>query len=274
MRSLRPAFEDPAQDQEAPNARIRRLARRWTSHRLRLRALALVLALAGLVGAGLGVYSTGRLDVWQIRTGLWVTDRLAARGFALPNLEVYGMGFTTHDQIRDAVRGYDLEALNRLNPQDIRARLETLPWVKAATVQRTWPDSLSIWLTEKRPMAILHAGGQAHVLGRDGVRIAAATAEMMQSLPNISGDGAADFAPDLFQALTEFSEIHATFVGARRLSNRRWDLYLAPGVEVRLPAGDTRDGLQRLQTLIDSDDILSKDIKTLDLRGRRAIIAR
>ncbi len=278
MRSLRSAFEDAGQDQRAPtggrSARLHRLARRWTSHQPRLRALVLILILASLIGTGLGVYATGRFDVWQIRTSLWVADRLAAQGLAVPSLQVVGMGFTTHAQVRDAVRGYDLEPLGRLDPHDIRLRLEALPWVETAIVQRIWPSTFKIWLTEKRPMAIVHRDGQAHVLGHDGLRIAPATADMVQSLPNISGDGAAEVASDLFQALSDYPAIHANFVGAHRQSNRRWDLYLAPGVEVRLPADPPTNGLGRLQALIDSDHILSKDISMLDLRGRRAIISR
>jgi len=49
---------------------------------------------------------------------------------------------------------------------------------------------------------------------------------------------------------------------------------LAPGVEVKLPATDLVGGLERLQGLIDSDDILTKEITSLDLRGRRAVIFR
>ena len=99
-----------------------------------------------------------------------------------------------------------------------------------------------------------------------------ASARLAQVYPNLSGQGAGQAAPALLTALAAYPDLHARFVGATRLSDQRWNLYLTPGIEVRLPAGDVRVGLSRLMTLDQENQILGKAIRVLDLRGQRPIV--
>ena len=285
MRSLRSAFDSVTPDEQeaaepisAENrtnrARQRLTAHRWSTLRRRLSALALLLLLIALIFTFNWAERSGRLDTWQIRLNLWFQNRLAAQGVAAPSVNVSGLGFTTHSEVHRALGAFDLQPLTSFDPHRIAQRLQALPWVKQAEVQRLWPQTLNIWITEKVPLAVLHRSDEAYIVDQTGSLITEATADMIRSLPNIAGQGAQSAAPELLAKLQEQPEIFTRFIGATRLSNRRWNLYLEPGIEVKLPAGDLTQSLARLQQLNKQDLILDRDITVLDLRGRRALIIR
>ncbi|MEX2372514.1 MAG: FtsQ-type POTRA domain-containing protein, partial [Dehalococcoidia bacterium] len=48
------------------------------------------------------------------------------------------------------------------------AAIEAMPAVKAATVERAWPDGVRITLTEHQAWGYWQAGGRVHVIDRDG----------------------------------------------------------------------------------------------------------
>ena len=286
MRSLESIFsppEDPqggeesakiSEEKAADHGRKPRRARDWTRRLRRVGGgLTLVSVLTFVLGLG-WAEQTGRLGLWALQSGLWLEDRLAERGLTAPRVNIGPLGFTTHEDVRRALGLYDLDPLSRLDPKRAKARLEALPWVSEARVQRLWPQTINVWLTEKTPMAILHRRGLAHAIDTQGEVIVRADASLIQSYPNISSLGAEAAAPELIETLAAYPEIFGRLVGAMRLSNRRWNLYLTPGLEVRLPAENMDQALDQLHLMILEEGILDKDITALDLRGRRPIVQR
>jgi len=57
-----------------------------------------------------------------------------------------------------------------------------------------------------------------------------------------------------------------------RVSDRRWDLHFHNKIKVKLPANHVEEALQLLQALDQKDKILSKDLKTIDLRFKDKVI--
>lgn len=121
---------------------------------------------------------------------------------------------------------------------------------------------------------MLHSGGAAYVVDQSGEVIVTADAGLIRGYPNLSGEGAAEAAPQLLSVLSQFPNLNARFVGAIRVSERRWNLYMAPGVEVLLPEDGLTDSLAALLQLQQGQGLLDKDIRVLDLRGRRPLISR
>ena len=50
------------------------------------------------------------------------------------------------------------------------------------------------------------------------------------------------------------------------VGERRWDLLIEPGVTVKLPEGKETAGLKRLDKLMQEQQILTRDVQTVDLR--------
>ena len=277
MRSLKSAFAEEALTlKKAPRPRnrasLRLSTRRWPRRQaLGVLALALIVALLlALVWAN----DSGRLDVAKLKTGIWIENRLAAQGLYARDVIVSGQGFTSLDEVRTALSAYDREPLRRLSPRRVAQNLEALPWVSSATVQRLWPDGLTISLEEKRPMAVLHSGGRAFFVDQNGDIIADSDPSLTRGYPHFSGDGAARAAPQLLSVLGQFPDLNVRFVAGLWVSKRRWNLYLTPGVEVLLPEDKLTDSLAALLQLQRSQGLLDKDIRSLDLRGRRPLISR
>jgi cell division protein FtsQ len=47
-------------------------------------------------------------------------------------------------------------------------QVESIPWVKSATVVRSYPHSLAVYITERVPVAYVDAGGQIKMVDREG----------------------------------------------------------------------------------------------------------
>lgn len=74
--------------------------------------------------------------------------------------------------LRQAILPYTKKGYIRLDVAGLQEKLQKLPWVASATVQRTWPDTVIIALVEHRPIArfgsqmLLSEGGEPFNIGQ------------------------------------------------------------------------------------------------------------
>lgn len=149
---------------------------------------------------------------------------------------------------------------------EARARLEALPWVKSAEVRRIWPDRIQVHLTERRAVAIWQNGGELTVIDREGHAIVGEDVTRFTDLPLVVGQGAERAAAGLLDLLHKQPDLKDRVKAAVRVGERRWNLRLDNGVEVRLPEEGTEAALVELVRLVREQDILGRDIKAIDLR--------
>lgn len=100
--------------------------------------------LASAVLAGLALL----LALW-LRSGLIGSEQWPIRW-----LDVAGeLERTSASQVRGAVADEASQGFFAADLEDVRARVEALPWVARAEVSREWPDALLIEIAEHRPVA-------------------------------------------------------------------------------------------------------------------------
>jgi len=122
-----------------PRIRARRIeVKRDEGRRRRNRLLALVVGVL-VVGAVAGFTRSPVLDI----------DRLTVGGAGRTGVETV----LERSGLR---RG---EAMVDVDGDAVTRRLERLPWVEKAVVERVWPSSVRIKVTERRPVAQVAAGG-------------------------------------------------------------------------------------------------------------------
>jgi cell division protein FtsQ len=94
-----------------------------------------------------------------------------------PLLVVRQVAVTGHQQLRSeqvvaAAQVPMGTPLARLDVDAIARRTTTLPAVQAASVTRTWPDTITVNLTERRPLLAVRKAGGFALVDPDGVAFA------------------------------------------------------------------------------------------------------
>ena len=114
-----------------------------------LRLIAVLAMLAVLGSAAWVVYGTGV--------------------FAVSTVKVTGTSLLTPEQVREAARVRPGTPLARLDTEAIAERVSVLPPVAAVTVERDWPDTVVIRVSERIPVAVVPVDGGFAVLDGTGV---------------------------------------------------------------------------------------------------------
>jgi cell division protein FtsQ len=259
----------------APPAPMRRAQRR---PRDMLRQLwfyvsrgALALALFGaLVGAPVWLIGSGTLDdagrqaadvyqVWRREGGLGAAVRLE-------NLSVEGRNRTTLAALRGALQIKKGDSLLAADPWQIKRRLEALPWVRVATVERRFPGTVIVTLTERVPIARFRDRGATILVDETGALIRVAAEKEHENLILLAGDGAPEAATALLKLLESDPALARRIVSATRHGQRRWDLAFDSGAVLRLPDGYERAALAKFGEFERQHNLLARGAVTYDMR--------
>jgi cell division protein FtsQ len=156
------------------------------------------------------------------------------------------------------ILGVDLDAA--------KARLETVPWVRSASIERLLPDTLFVSIVERAPLALWQHGGKFDLVDQDGNVIPNADVGAYPSLPQVVGDGAPAAAPDLVALLASEPGLQRRVTASVRVGARRWNVEFDNGIEVALPEDGAADAWHRLAALDRSDHLLERDVQAIDMR--------
>ena len=262
------ARRDPS---PAAITRQRRL-KRWTRRS----------AFITVTGVGLIAVTAG--GIWAERSGAIVGTREAVArsllswtvklGFTLANVEVEGRQRSPREAILaalDIARGMPIFSVD---PAAAKRRLETLPWVRSASVERRLPDTLYIRLVERQPLALWQRQGKHVLVDRDGAVIAGERIDQFGNLVILVGEDAPAKGAALLDMLATEPAIASQVTAAVRVGGRRWTLHLKGGIEVALPEEEPESAWHRLAQLERSDGLLERDIELVDLRLPDRLVVR
>src|SRR5581483_4681926 len=108
--------------------------------------------------------------------------------------------------------------------------------------------------------------GHVSVIAADGTVLEPFVEDRYLSLPLVVGAGAAHEAHDFLTVLARYPDIRAKLRASILVAERRWDLRLLNGINVRLPENDVEPALDRLVALDHDKKLLTRDIVAVDLR--------
>jgi len=164
------------------------------------------------------------------------------------------------------------------DPQAARAALETLPWIKRATIERRLPDTIYVRLEERRPLALWQRHGRLALLGDDGREIEGADIQRFAQLPMVVGDDAPQHAASLLALLQTEPELQRRVVAAVRVGDRRWNLRIDAGadrtIEVQLPEINAAVAWARLSEAVHASNLFDKNVTNVDLRLPDRLVVR
>jgi cell division protein FtsQ len=112
--------------------------------------------------------------------------------FSARTIVVVGSEQVTDDQVRNAAEIPAGMSLARLPLTDIAARIEELDAVASARVERQWPNTVRIVVTERRAVAVVPSDDGFGVVGSDGVtyRVLASRPDDLPLLERLTSEAA------------------------------------------------------------------------------------
>lgn len=230
----KPAAKKPAKPKMDPRMAKRRAAVSEANTRRRFRVLVGVVGVVVFVFAMVGLFRSPLLDVDKV--------------------EVKGAKHTTVASILSATgvatQGHPMIAVDRFA---LAAKIERLPWVATAVVDRKWPNTLRIRITERVPIGAIGAPGGIALLDGTGRVLGVVADQPKGTVAIISDDkvgtpgssvgaglrGALEVLHALSRPLAEQAETIHQLPGNRPT----YELSLRGGVTVRF--GDASDLAQK-----------------------------
>ena len=198
----------------------------------------------------------------------------ADAGFAIDDVLVEGRNRTEKVALLDTLgveRGTPILAVDLA---DARGRLEAMPWVGEAEIERRLPSWLYVRITERQPMALWQLEGEIFVIDQAGDVVAGVPATGFEHLTLVVGPGAPEHAGDLLALLNSEPDLRSRVIGAVRVSDRRWNLRMQGDVDVRLPETGAAEAWSHFAEMERQHDLLARDVKTIDLRQPDRMVVR
>jgi cell division protein FtsQ len=230
------------------------------------RAGAIATVLLLLASAGFGIIKGGHVE--ELTQGLSDTRNAIANsaGFRITTVAINGRKQLTQDEVL-AIGGVNgRSSLLFLDAAVVRDKLKANPWIADATVLKLYPGQLQIDITERTAFALWQQDGRLSVISEDGAMLEPYVSRRFVSLPLVVGKGADVRAKDFLALLSRYPQVRSATKAVILVGERRWNLRLKDGLDVRLPENDVGNALASLSKLDKEDRLFSRDIVAIDMR--------
>lgn len=189
-----------------------------------------------------------------------------AAGFRIVSVALAGQHHISREDVLAAAGVTDTTSLLFLDVEQTRERLKSNPWIADATVLKLYPGELQIGIREREAFALWQKNGQVSVIADDGTVLEPYVAPRLIELPLVVGRGAETRAKEFLSMLDRYPDLRASVRATVLVGERRWNLRLKNGIDVRLPETDIAPALERLVALDKEKTLTTRDIVAIDLR--------
>lgn len=291
MRSLGRALRSLGK-RDVDGSRGRRTEMLFSSHRLPfLASAARLVRRIGLerLPQRMGVYASGAFLAMWVAYGVVLGGHVssvgsvtagavgyvaAQLGFGVEEVRISGHNETGESEILSALELGPTASLVTLDPYRAQQRLELIDWVRSATVKKLFPGTVEIDIVEREPYALWQIGGIVSLIDRHGSTIGLLQHRRHARLPMVVGYGANRAAGALIELVAEHPRLAGRVRAAVRVAERRWNLRLDNGIEIRLPEDDPSAALAELVRLDTEEGLLARDIVAVDMRLSDRLVVR
>ena len=209
----------------------------------------LIICIVLVLAAGLGMTACQKLDK--------PIDRVVVNGdfYHLKEKEVINL---IDQKVKDGFLSLNLSGLNKY--------LESEPWIRNATIRRSWPSTIIVDITEEKPIA---RWGEKQVLNNVGDYLEITDKQSIKNLPTFTSEfGKSKEMIKSYQLMSEIfgptglkvQEIRRDVVGS-------WLITTSSGIQINLGRDQLVQKLRRFQ-VVWSAQLSSQveKIKTIDMR--------
>jgi len=188
-----------------------------------------------------------------------VVEKSIDAGFRVENILVEGRAYSDSEILLALINAEQGDPLLTFDPVGAAERIGKMSWVRDVTVQRAlWKSKDKVFVIDER-----------------GAVITDFKLERFRDLLLIDGGQEAVLkSVDLIKNLQVEMLVYERAEQAHWAGQRRWDLKLKSGVLVKLPEEDVALALRRLSKAQEDDNLLDKDLISIDLRDPLRMIIR
>lgn len=253
-----------AKDKPARKRRRRRSPPRW------LRPALITMLILGVLGSTIGVPVWLWQSGWVAKTttALWrgAINQSVALGLSVEEVQLEGRRHSSKTRLIKTLGLRRGDPILTVDLAAARRRLLVLPWVRDASVNRRLPNMIQVSIKERRPMALWQRKGRLVLVDTYGVVVTRHKLGRFRDLIIIVGKDAPRHAATLFAMLESEPALARQVTAAVRVGARRWNVRLKPGIRIQLPETDPHLAWHRLARMNVRHKLLSRDVKTIDLR--------
>lgn len=236
----------------------------WLQQTLRYGLRGVIPAL--LIGAGLWSVQSGWASEKAAHLQAFFYEKTAAAGLSSTYIFVTGRTQTSIDAVHEMVAAPPHSPLLAFDPAQAKERLQTLPWVHEASVQRRFPNTIMVTLTEREPIGFLQQDNKLALVDSTGTILTRDNLGRWAGLPVLIGEQAPQKAAEVMHLLNMHPEIYRRVTSMTFINQRRWNIRLDERLDILLPENDIADALRRLENAQQEGDLIDKDTTSVDLR--------
>jgi len=168
------------------------------------------------------------------------------------------------------------DAMSDIDLDDMKQKIEKLPWVRQTVVERYWPNKIKITIEEKMPLALWQNNKQYHPLD-EYAQVINTTKQLPADLLLVVGPDAPQHLVSLIRDLEKVPDIYQYVRAAIRVNERHWNLKLfhvekGKGLEVVLPDTGILDALKRLEEHSKKEKLIKRQVALIDLRAKGKLL--
>ncbi|MBN8827914.1 MAG: cell division protein FtsQ/DivIB [Sphingobacteriia bacterium] len=187
-------------------------------------------------------------------------------GLKLENVYLEGQVNLKNQEIVKSIESEVGTPILKLDVWEIKRNLEKLDWVLNASVARELPNTIHIKIVERTPIAIWQNNKKQSLIDDEGHIINESDIDKFFHLPVIVGEGSRLTSGMLIEKLREYPKIYNKVSAAIRIGDRRWNIRLKRGPEIKLPENNIEEALKLLTEYDKKKGLLGPEIDVIDMR--------
>ena len=200
---------------------------------------------------------------------------LINNGFVIKNIEIVGVNHLDKDEIIKIISTYNNINIFNVNINNIYREIKNNTWIKKASVEIIYPNTIKILLTEKKPIAIWQNRYGNSLITKNGDVISEKNLEKFKSyLPIIIGQNAHKNVHSILKILSSNKDFFQNIWSLTFVNERRWDVHFNQGLTIRLPSKNEKNAWEKIVNLNQKFNLLSLGLTEIDLRNPNQILGK
>lgn len=253
--------------------RVSLLARLWITIR---RVIRKPIFIAAFVCAALVTwFFTAEIDHKLQQLVTQQNQKLAKTlGLVLERIYLEGRVHADILNIEDSLGIHKGDPLLSLDLEKIKANLEANPWVRFAVVERALPSTLTIRVIERKPSALWQHQEELRLIDENGEVIEEDSLAEFANLIILVGEDVPLHGGPFLSMLDQYPNLLPHVSSAVRISQRRWDVQLHNGTQIKLPEDDPERAWKYLSEQFETEAYFDTSINVIDLRLEDKVFVR